>query len=237
MRVPSPWRLPWADLVKAYSSCLTAASCSSGVTVWRWSGSSPYLPFNPMQQMPSTRIWGQGKGKQLEQDSKTSRRLFYPRPSWLQRELFFVARLVLNKLQYKPKGKAMWFSKWLCCTSNVLDETDGLGIDGPKVLEACKRSVHVFYGPWAHIQLNVKRWCQWVIDLRGAARSNHTAKADVPCMRVCRLNYDTSQILWLVLWGFFTAPATISYGNFSARHLNKCLSFCFPLLVVNKILR
>lgn len=190
-----------------------------------------YLPFSPMQQMPSTRIWRQGK--QLKQDPKTSRRLFYPGSSWFQRELFFVARLVLNKLQHKPMGQAIWFSKWSHHTSNVLDETDVLVIDGPKVLEACKRSVHVFYGPWAHIQLNVKRWCQWVIDLHGAARSNHTAKADVPCVQVQRLNYDTSQILWFFGGFFFTASATKSYGKLSAKHLKKCLSFGFPLLVVN----
>ena len=167
-----------------------------------------------MQQMPSIRIWGWGKGKQLQQDPKSSTRLFYPRPLWFQREPFFVAHLVLNKLQYKPTGRAMWFLKWLCHTSNVLGETDDLGVDGPKVLEACKRSVDVFYGPRAHIQLHVKRWCQWVIDLHGAARSNHKAKTEVPRMQVRRLNYDTSQILWFLLWGFYCSCNTNLYNFF-----------------------
>lgn len=45
--------------------------------------------------------------------------------------------MVLNKVQYKPMGKAIWSTKSLCHTSNALDETKGPGIDGPKVLEAC----------------------------------------------------------------------------------------------------
>lgn len=140
VRMPSPWHLPWADL----ASCVAADSCSSEVMVWQGSALLLTCPYS-VQEMPSDRVSWQGK--QLEQDPKNSRQFFYPIPLWFQRELFSVARLVLSGLQYKPTRKPMWFSKWLCHTSNVLDETDGLGIDGPNVLEACKRSVHIFYGP------------------------------------------------------------------------------------------
>lgn len=49
---------------------LFATSCSSGVTVWHGSIFSPQWPCNSVQQMPSTRIWGEVRGNSWSRTQK-----------------------------------------------------------------------------------------------------------------------------------------------------------------------
>lgn len=94
-------------------------------------------PSNPCSNWPLLRFRGRRKGTSWSRTPKLAEDCFTQDHCGFKGNSFFAACLVLNKLQYKPMGKAIWLTKSLCHASNVLDETEGLGIDGPKVLEAC----------------------------------------------------------------------------------------------------